>query len=80
MQIAKWGNSLAVRIPADVARDLGLKEGDEVNLCALDDGAVAVITERQRRDAAAARLREMRGLLPVGYVFDREEANARGPD
>ena len=27
MQVAKWGNSLAVRLPAIVVEALGLKEG-----------------------------------------------------
>lgn len=77
MQVAKWGNSLAVRIPADVARALGLKEGDDIELRALDTGEVAVISERQRREAALIELRKFRGSLPADYKFDREEANAR---
>ncbi|MDO9488497.1 MAG: AbrB/MazE/SpoVT family DNA-binding domain-containing protein [Sphingomonadaceae bacterium] len=77
MQVAKWGNSLAVRIPADVARSLGLKEGDEIDLCALDAGQVAIITDRQRREAAVHRMRELAWSLPPDYKFDREEANAR---
>lgn len=83
MQVAKWGNSLAVRIPADVVRELGLKEGDEIELRALDSGELALITERQRREAAVARLRSMadkQGRLPTDFKFDREWANARGPD
>jgi antitoxin MazE len=77
MQVSKWGNSLAVRIPADVARSLGLKEGDDIDLCALDTKQIAIITERQRRDAALADLRKFRGSLPPDFKFDREEANAR---
>lgn len=77
MQIAKWGNSLAVRIPADVARELGLKEGDDIELCALDEGQVAVITERQRRTALLEGLRKLAVSFPPDYKFDREEANAR---
>jgi antitoxin MazE len=77
MQVAKWGNSLAIRIPADVIRTLGLKEGDEVEIRALDKRALAVITEKQRREAALERMREMARPLPSGYKFDREEANAR---
>lgn len=72
MQIAKWGNSLAVRIPADVARALGLKEGDDVQLRALEAGELAVITERERRAAAMQRLRQLRGTAPPGFKFDRE--------
>lgn len=77
MLIAKWGNSFAVRIPADVLKALGLKEGDDINFCTLDDGRVAVISERQQRRAAIDRLKSFRGSLPADYVFDREEANAR---
>jgi len=77
MQVAKWGNSLAVRIPADVARALDLKEGDQVDLRALESGQLAVITEQQRREAALVELRKFRGLMPADYKFDREEANAR---
>ena len=32
MQVAKWGNSLAVRLPAELVRELGLREGDEITL------------------------------------------------
>lgn len=77
MQVAKWGNSLAVRIPADVARALGLKAGDEIDLRALDDGTVAIISEQQRRADAIEQLRKFRGSLPSNYEFDREEATAR---
>ena len=77
MQVAKWGNSLAVRIPADVARTLGIKEGDNIDLCALDDDKVAVITERQRRQQALATIRRLARPFPPDYKFDREEANAR---
>lgn len=77
MQVARWGNSLAVRIPADVARQLELAEGDTIDLCALDGKKVAVITEKQRRADAIARLREFRGWMPADFKFDRDEANAR---
>lgn len=77
MQIAKWGNSLAVRIPVDVARALGLKEGDDVTLRALSDEELAVVTEQQRRREAIRRIRSMAVDLPAGFKFDREEANAR---
>lgn len=31
-KIARWGNSLAVRLPADIVRDLGFREGQIVEL------------------------------------------------
>lgn len=77
MQVAKWGNSLAVRIPADVVRALGLKEGDDVQLRALGAGEFAVITEQQRREAAIETLRALAVPFPTDYRFDREEANSR---
>ncbi|HEX8486802.1 AbrB/MazE/SpoVT family DNA-binding domain-containing protein [Sphingomonas sp.] len=77
MQVAKWGNSLAVRIPADVARLLDLKEGDNIDLCALDGGQIAVITDQQRRAEALKRLSDLAVTFPADYKFDRDDANAR---
>jgi antitoxin MazE len=77
MLISKWGNSLAVRIPADVARELGLKEGDSVELRPAGDGALEIITEQERRRQALATLRKFRGRMPADFKFDREEAHAR---
>ena len=39
-QIAKWGNSLAVRLPRGIVRDAGLSEGDSVVLDVTRDGGV----------------------------------------
>jgi antitoxin MazE len=72
MQIAKWGNSLAVRIPADVARALGLKEGDEMDVKALDDRRVE-LARRLSREEVLARMKALNLKLPEGYKFNREE-------
>jgi antitoxin MazE len=77
VQVAKWGNSLAVRLPASLVRELSIKEGDEVELHRLDDGKIAIITARQRREAAARRLAELAVAFPADYKFDRDEVNAR---
>jgi len=37
MQVAKWGNSLAIRLPAVVVAALGLKEGDEIEIHVADE-------------------------------------------
>ncbi len=37
-QISKWGNSLAVRIPGAYAKDLGLKEGMELEVSLVEGG------------------------------------------
>ena len=77
MQVAKWGNSLAVRIPADLVRRLKLREGDDVQLEASHDGGLVLTPEVQRREAIIAQIRALARPLPPDYKFDREEANAR---
>ena len=37
-QIGKWGDSLAVRIPGAYARELGLREGTELDLALVNGG------------------------------------------
>jgi antitoxin MazE len=77
MKVAKWGNSLAVRLPRPIVEALNLKEGDEVEISA--NGARSLdVTRDQTREEALARIRTMRWHLPPDYKFDREEANERG--
>lgn len=76
MKIARWGNSLAVRIPKDVAEALGLNEGDEVKIAAGAPGTLDISRKHGRKDAIRS-LRAFRGRLPDDYRFDRDEANAR---
>ena len=77
MKVAKWGNSLAIRLPASVVATLELKEGDEIDIDIGSDRALAV-TRAKTREEKIARLQElMRKGLPAGYRFDREDANSR---
>ena len=76
MQVAKWGNSLAVRLPAAVVEALRLKEGDEIDIHVADEREFAVARKPSRQDFLN-RLRAYRGRLPRDFKFDREEANAR---
>jgi len=76
MQVAKWGNSLAVRLPAAVVAALKLKEGDDVEIHVADWRALGVSRKPGRNDLLK-RLREFRGRLPADFKFDRDEANAR---
>ncbi|MEJ1967580.1 MAG: AbrB/MazE/SpoVT family DNA-binding domain-containing protein [Rhizomicrobium sp.] len=48
VQIAKWGNSLGLRVPKDVAEQAGLREGTRVDVEAREDGSV-VIRKAHRR-------------------------------
>jgi antitoxin MazE len=76
MQVSKWGNSLAVRLPAAVVEALKLKEGDEIEIRIAGE-RVFEVGRDQKKNKALARLRKLRRPLPAGFVFDREEANAR---
>jgi len=76
MQVAKWGNSLAVRLPAAVVEALELKEGDEIEIQVADARQFGV-ARKPRRDELLRRLRAFCGHLPPDFKFDRDEANAR---
>ena len=75
MKVSKWGNSLAVRLPADLVRELGVKEGDYIGR---DRLSFYKVHPRMSREEALKVMRESRMKLPEGYKFDREEANSRG--
>ena len=76
MQVAKWGNSLAVRLPAIVVEALGLKEGDEIEIHVAGARQFG-IARTPSREELLKRLRAFRGRLPADFKFDRDEANAR---
>ena len=75
MKVAKWGNSLAIRVPASVVEALELREGDDVQIAAVGDRTLEI--SRMDKSALIQRLRKYRGLLPADFKFDRDEANAR---
>ena len=77
MQVSKWGNSLAVRLPKALVEKLGLKEGDEINVVAAKDGVIEVETREDQRRRAIERLASLNWTLPPDYKFDRDEANER---
>lgn len=83
MRVSKWGNSLAVRIPAAVAEQVDLREGDELSVTEAAGGKLELqkIVDQDKRLEERRRLIEglhaFHGLLPAGFKFDREEANAR---
>jgi antitoxin MazE len=76
MRVAKWGNSLAVRLPAAVVEALDLKDGDNIEIRVAGGKKFEVSKDRTREQALAA-LRKLRRNLPEGFVFDREEAHER---
>ena len=76
MQVAKWGNSLAVRLPAAVVDALQLREGDEIEIHVADAHQFGV-ARKPKRAELLNRLRAFRGRLPADFKFDRDEANER---
>lgn len=76
MRVAKWGNSLAIRLPAIVVEALGLTEGDEIEIHVADT-RVFTVARKPNREELLKRLRIFRGRLPDDFKFDREDMNAR---
>jgi antitoxin MazE len=76
MQVSKWGNSLAIRLPASVVEALRLKEGDEVEVNIAGERAFDIDRDRSRQ-RALARIRAFGKQLPPDWKFDRDDANAR---
>lgn len=46
--IAKWGNSLAIRIPQNIAKEIDLSEGSEVKLDVVDGNLVLKPKKRNK--------------------------------
>ncbi|RWN36547.1 MAG: AbrB/MazE/SpoVT family DNA-binding domain-containing protein [Mesorhizobium sp.] len=76
MRVSKWGDSLAIRLPAVVVEALELREGDEIEIHVTDAGRLGV-ARKAAPEELLKRLRAFRGRLPADFKFDREEANAR---
>ncbi|CAM8624673.1 MazE Growth regulator [Burkholderiales bacterium] len=79
MKVVRWGNSLAIRLPAKVVEVLELKEGDDIQIHVFGSRAFAV----QRRPNIAMRLDALRNrgaLMPKDYVFNREVVDGLGRD
>ena len=77
LKVAKWGNSLAVRLPAKLVSELGLSEGDEIEIVRASRERLE-IERRISREEAIASMRALRekyaGLIPAGYRFKRSDA------
>lgn len=76
MQVSKWGNSLAVRLPASVVEALGLKEGDDIEIHVAGARELG-ISKSPARGELLRRLRKYRGNLPADFKFDRLETHER---
>ena len=76
MQVSKWGNSLAVRLPSAVVDALDLKEGDEIEISVAGKRDFRIARDRSKA-AALEQLRRTKWRFPPDFKFNREEANER---
>ncbi len=76
VRVSKWGDGLAVRLPARLVKFLGLTAGDEVEI-RVAGPRVLEISKVHRADVLLERLRRLRGRLPADFQFDRLDANER---
>ena len=76
MKVAKWGNSLAVRLPAAVVEVLQLQDGDEIKIRA-EGQRILTVCKKPDIEEMFARVRKLRGAIPRDFKFDRDEANER---
>ena len=76
MQVGKWGNSLAVRLPASVVEMLRLKEGDEIEIEIASERTFRVRRDSSR-ERALEQLKALQRPLPPGFRFSRDDANER---
>ena len=74
MQVAKWGNSLAVRLPAALVKAMALNGGDEVEILIAGKRTFEIRKQPGTRQLLE-RLRRFRGRIPADFKFDRLEAN-----
>src|SRR5206468_11645279 len=77
MQVSKWGDSLAVRLPKALVEKMGLRAGDELDIVDVAERTL-IVQKEDRRTAALERLASLNWALPPDYKFDRDEANERG--
>ncbi|MBY4766492.1 AbrB/MazE/SpoVT family DNA-binding domain-containing protein [Burkholderia ambifaria] len=73
MRIAKWRDSLAVRLPAGLVDELGIREGDEIEIVVRRAGAVAASGDASPEELLLS-LRRFRGKLPRDFRFSRSDA------
>jgi antitoxin MazE len=48
LRVTKWGNSLGLRVPRDIAARTGLTEGARVEIEGFEDGRIVVTPSRRR--------------------------------
>jgi antitoxin MazE len=75
MKVVRWGNSLAVRLPVKLVRELGLAEGDKIEL--IRDNDVLRVQRLPRTREVLDSLRQFRVRLPANERLGRDDAHRR---
>lgn len=66
LQLAKWGNSLAVRLPRECTRAAGLHEGDRVEAIITKEGKITLVPDKVFKKAAfLTRLAKLHAAMPM---------------
>ena len=65
IQISKWGNSLALRIPSELLKEAQLKKGDSVSATMTPDGAIALRSNKTDRKFLIRELQNLRDSMPL---------------
>ena len=77
VQISKRGNSLVLRIPANLAKEIQLKDGDKADATLSGDGTLIIKTQKIDRKTLAKMARELRASMKMGYsVMDEVRSEA----
>lgn len=76
MQVCKWGNSLAIRLPAVVVEALALHEGDDIEI-KIADSRLFEVSKKPSNQEILQKLRQFRAKLPADFYFDRNEVHER---
>ena len=74
LQIGKWGNSLALRLPSEVVKSLHLREGARVELT-LNGASQATLSPVRQKFDKEAYMRQVRALtdsMPMTESVIRE--------
>ncbi|QWD59387.1 AbrB/MazE/SpoVT family DNA-binding domain-containing protein [Polynucleobacter sp. MWH-UH35A] len=78
IRISKWGNSLALRIPAAIIKEIKLKEGDKVEATLSSDGSIVIKPQKLDRKTLSKMTRELRDSMKMGKsVMDEIRSGAR---
>lgn len=74
MQIGRWGNSLAVRLPKELVERFGLREGGEIDTAGIETMLATEVEQAgQKRREEAIEAIKARAWVPPGFRFNREE-------